>query len=74
MFKEKDGNDFNFDLLCKTIRNDYLVLAKEHLSKMKIFDLLSENLSRKLDEDLLYCEIVISFFIQNCEVFDEISE
>ncbi len=74
LFKEKDGNDFNFDLLCKTIRNDYLVLAKEHLSKMKIFDLLSENLSRKLDEDLLYCEIVISFFIQNCEVFDEISE
>ena len=74
LFKERDGNDFNFDLLCKTIRSDYLTLAEEDFSKMKIFDLLSENLSRKLDEDLLYCEIVISFFVQNCEVFDEISK
>ena len=74
LFKERDGNDFNFDLLCKTIRNDYLILAKENLSKMKIFDLLSENLSRKFHSDLLYCEIIISYFVQNCEVFDEISK
>lgn len=74
LFKEKDGNDFNFDKLCKAIRQNYLKLKKERLSKEKIFDLLSENLYHKIQEDLLACEIIISFFIQNCEVFDEISK
>ena len=74
LFKEKDGNEFNFDYLCKTIRANYLKLANENLSQEMIFDLLVENLSRKIHENLLSCEVVISFFIQNCEVFDEISK
>lgn len=74
LFKEKDGNGFNFEDLCKTVRTNYLKLAKEGLSQEKIFDLLVENLSRKIQENLLSCDIVMSFFIQNCEVFDEISK
>lgn len=74
LFKEKDGNGFNFSNLCTIIKNDYLKLAKENFSQEKIFDMLSENLSRKIQEPLLPCEIIISFFIQNCEVFDEITK
>lgn len=74
LFKEKDGNDLHFADLCATIRNDYLKLERESLSQEKIFDMLSENLSRKIQEPLLPCEIVISYFVQNCEVFDEISK
>lgn len=72
LFKEKDGNNFNFEDLCKTVRTNYLKLANEGFSQEKIFDLLVENLSRKIQESLLSCEILISFFIQNCEVFDEV--
>lgn len=74
LFKEKDGNSFNFEDLCKNVRANYLKLVEEDLSQEKIFDLLVENLSRKTQQSLLSCEIVISFFIQNCEVFDEISK
>ena len=74
LFKDKDGNGFDFENLCKTVRSNYLRLANDGLSQEKIFDLLVENLSRKIQENLLSCEIVISFFIQNCEVFDEISK
>lgn len=72
IFKSKDGVDLNFNDLCKTIRNNYLKLSKENLSHEKIFDLLSENLARKTKSSILPCEIIVSFFIQNCEVFDEI--
>lgn len=74
LFKERDGNNLNFEALCKTVRSSYLRLSGENLSQERIFDLLVEDLSRKTQEALLSCEIVISFFIQNCEVFDEISK
>ena len=74
LFKERDGNNLDFEDLCKTVRSSYLRLSGEGLSQERIFDLLVENLSRKIQEALLSCEIVISFFIQNCEVFDEVSK
>ena len=74
LFKNRDGNGFNFEELCKTIRDNYLKLKKENLKQERIFDLLVEDLSLKTQEELLPCEIVISFFVQNCEVFNEISK
>ena len=74
LFKNRDGNGFYFEELCKTIRENYLKLANENLKQEKIFDLLVEDLSLKTQEELLPCEIVISFFVQNCEVFNEISK
>jgi hypothetical protein len=46
----------------------------EPLSQTVIFDKLVDWLHRNTDEDVEICAIVVSYFIQSCEVFDAISE
>ena len=53
---------------------DETTIDGEPLTQAVIFDKLVDWLHRKTDEDVDICAIVISYFVQSCEVFDVISE
>ena len=53
---------------------DETTIDGEPLTQTVIFDKLVDWLHRKTDEDVDICAIVISYFVQSCEVFDVISE
>lgn len=53
---------------------DETTIDGEPLSQTVIFDKLVDWLQRRTDEDKEICEIVVSYFVQSCEVFDVIPE
>ena len=65
----------SFDLIASEIKIAYKKLNKEALSQEEIINQLTEWIKNKSKvENRLSCHIVVSYFIQNCEVFDEISK
>lgn len=75
---ELDDAGSNFKIIANQVQNYYLKLT---LTKGKsqsdiyydIVDWIMHKLSLSNDYRIA-CEIVVSFFVQNCEVFDEISK
>ena len=74
--KEIDGKDgFNEQVLAGQIRNCYLKMRDNCINKSVIFSQMSDWLNNKtqlISRDA--CEVIIAFFVQNCEVFDEITQ
>ncbi len=69
-----DERQFNFDLLASAIKKVYLKASKTTENQVMIFNTLVSWLESKIIQvSKESCEIMISFFVQNCEVFDEIS-
>ncbi len=65
----------NFDLLAAEIRTAYLKSAGNTEDKIIIFNSMVSWMKSKITSaSKEACEVMVSFFIQNCEVFDEISE
>lgn len=68
-------NKLNVDKFAKNIRRMYEDASEILTSQSEIYNLLVTNLydktGRKYREA---CEIIISYFVQRCEVFDEITE
>lgn len=60
-----------FEIIATQIKSFYLKTKQEINDKEKIFELLVDWLYKKTDSEFskITCEIMISFFIQNCEVF-----
>ena len=52
----------------------YKRLKKTNLSQMGIFREITEKLRRTSLQDDVYCQIVVCYFIQSCEVFDAVAE
>ena len=66
-----------FDLIASEVRLAYQKIKSNGLSQDDIFTYMSGWLKRKLSiehQNDMAINAVISFFVQNCEVFDEISE
>ncbi len=76
LFTNMEGiNGFRFVILCNQIRTCFLKLETVNNDKRLIFYEMTKWIKNKtLCETIEACEIVISFFIQNCEVFNEITE
>jgi predicted HAD superfamily phosphohydrolase YqeG len=53
---------------------DETIVDGEPLSQTVIFDNLVRWLHENTDEDMEVCAIVVSYFVQSCEVFDVIPE
>jgi cytochrome c553/predicted RNA-binding Zn-ribbon protein involved in translation (DUF1610 family) len=74
--KEIDGkNGFNQQVLARQIRNCYLKMKDNSADKSVIFLQMTDWLNNKtqlISRDA--CEVLIAFFVQNCEVFDEITK
>ena len=76
LFKNLNGyNDFDFTSLCLRIKSCYEKMKTITNNKEYIFNEIVELIMRHThSKSKTACEILISFFVQNCEVFDEISE
>lgn len=71
----EETKQLNFSRLATTIKLAYQTATESLDSKDKIFDALVDWLLSKTNTSDKGCaEIVISYFIQNCEVFDEATE
>ena len=67
--------DLDFDLLATQIRHCYMKLRKSNLSQEQIFTRMCDWIATKTGyERKIECEALAAFFVQNCEVFDEIAE
>ena len=78
LFSEMDENNKgSFDLIASEISNAYEHLNKSQLSQNEIVDQLAQWIKKKSrceEKELNVCHIVVAYFIQNCEVFHEISK
>ncbi|MGN0605024.1 MAG: ABC-three component system protein [Oscillospiraceae bacterium] len=73
---ERDGTG-NFNLIASEISVAYQKLSKSSLSQEEIVNELADWIKNKSgvgDKNIRACHIVVAYFIQNCEVFDEISK
>lgn len=75
-FKAQDGiNGFRLDALSMQIKSCFLKMEGISDNKSDIFDQLAMwIMSKTLSPSRAACEAVVSFFVQNCEVFHEITE
>ena len=56
------------------MRSIYKKLKKANKSDMEIFDEITNKIHKSTMQTPLYCQIVVSYFIQKCEVFDAITK
>lgn len=61
---------FSDDLLRAQIKESYRKLAEKKNGPEMIYSALSERLRNITKQDIRFCAIVISYFIQSCEVFN----
>lgn len=61
---------FDDDLLRAQIKASYRKLGDKKMPKELIYQSLAERLNQITKQDVRYCYIVISYFIQSCEVFN----
>lgn len=59
---------------CLQVRMTYMNLSDIGLSQDEIFEKMVDWLQDATHEDRSSCEVIISYFIQKCEVFDAITE
>ena len=76
-FRMLEGsNSNNFELIASQIKTAYIQAKSSGISQEAIFNQLVywlESLDNSIDSKIS-CGIMVSFFIQDCEVFDEISK
>lgn len=69
------ANQVHFNIIASEIKTSFLKCNKEMDDKSDIFNSLVLWMNSKIKEaSIEACEVVIAFFVQNCEVFDEITE
>ena len=76
MQKVEDGirRVLRYKPFCLQVRMTYINLSDMGLSQDKIFEKMVDWLQDATHEDRNSCEVIISYFIQKCEVFDAITE
>lgn len=68
-------NKLNVDKFAKSVKRMYEDASESHLSQSDIYYLLVDTLYKKTGRKYKEaCEIIISYFVQRCEVFDEITK
>lgn len=68
-------NKLNVDKFAKSVKRMYEDASESHISQSAIYNLLVETLFEKTGRKYREaCEIIISYFVQRCKVFDEITK
>lgn len=75
-FRKLDGkNGFHLQVLSEQIRSCFIKMDSISQDKTLVFSKIVEWIMHKTQSNSLEsCEAVVSFFVQNCEVFHEITE
>ncbi|CDN30492.1 hypothetical protein BN938_0387 [Mucinivorans hirudinis] len=63
-----------FEQISYQMRNAYLKISEREKDKEKIFNHLVSWLKLKTETEDCICQVIISFFIQDCEIYDEITK
>ena len=65
----------DFDNVAGEVRISYKKLKAQNLTQDEIYTRFTEWFKSKSKTDnVIACEIIVAFFVQNCEVFDEIAK
>lgn len=68
-------NVYSDDLIRVQMKESYKQLASNHtLTPEQIFSELSKRIQRITKQDIRFCYIVVSYFVQSCEVFNAITK
>lgn len=68
-------NVYRDDLIRAQMKESYKQLASNHtLTPEQIFSELSKRIQRITKQDIRFCYIVVSYFVQSCEVFNAITK
>ncbi|MDO4867393.1 MAG: HNH endonuclease signature motif containing protein [Clostridia bacterium] len=65
--------EIDYDEIQDQMKALYRRLKKTKKSREEIFNEIVEKIHRVTLQEALYCQIVVSYFIQSCEVFDAIA-
>lgn len=68
---ENAETNVNYDLLCSEIKTAWLKLKGDQREQVDIYHGLTDWVASQINERHNLCEILVSYFIQNCEVFDD---
>ncbi|MCD0021636.1 HNH endonuclease, partial [Streptococcus agalactiae] len=71
-----DSHPITFNIIGSQIKTAYLQASYSGISQQEIYNhlvLWLESITPEIPNNTA-CQIVISFFVQNCEVFDEITK
>lgn len=66
--------EIDYDEIQDQIHAFYKRLKKANKSRLEIFNEIAGKIHRVTLQDDLYCQIVVSYFVQSCEVFDAIAK
>lgn len=72
-----DGKAIEFQIIANSFQNCYFKLKQEELEQEEIYNKITNWMLDKLELSDNYrtaCQIIVSFFVQNCEVFDAITQ
>jgi hypothetical protein len=67
-------NRYSDEYVRAGIKESYKRLTKQGYTQAIIYGELSQRIQNITKQNLLYCYIVVSYFIQSCEVFDVIAK
>ncbi|MDP4117613.1 MAG: HNH endonuclease [Bacillota bacterium] len=73
MSLDKRG-DIEYDEIQDQMRAIYKRLKKAKKANMEIFNEIVDKIHRVSLQEDIYCQIIVSYFIQSCEVFDAITK
>ena len=73
-FKNQGVSAAKYDLIRTSMKRAYQTAVAEGLSADLIFDKLTEWLSSKTNTRVAVCEVIISYFIQNCDIYGKSAE
>lgn len=76
LFKSMEkSSDFNFDILSGQIRSCFIKMDSSGANKSEVFESMVDWINNKTQNISRFaCEAVMSFFVQHCEVFYEITK
>jgi len=66
--------EIDYDEIQDQVHAFYKRLKKANKSRLETFNEIAGKIHRVTLQDDLYCQIVVSYFVQSCEVFDAITE
>lgn len=69
---DKSG-EIDYEEIQDQIHAFYKRLKKANKSRLEIFSEITDKIHRVTLQDDIFCQIVVSYFVQSCEVFDAIT-
>jgi hypothetical protein len=62
----------DYEELQEQMKGLYRKLRKRNISQMEIFEHITNKIQTTTKQETITCQIIVAYFVQNCEVFDAI--